>query len=65
MNFPRSAGVPSFADEWRTMHADCAAETPPTSLEEARFVLDLHASDGPRCLQYLVAAAYSFGYDDE
>jgi hypothetical protein len=51
-------------DLWRIQHRDCTADVPPTSLEQARFVLGDHAGHGPRCLQCLAAAAYIFGSGD-
>ncbi|WP_406267393.1 hypothetical protein OH799_22250 [Nocardia sp. NBC_00881] len=56
----------AWIDRWRAQHRDCTADIPPTSLEQARFVLKDHGGHGPCCLQYLTASAYySFGAGDD
>jgi hypothetical protein len=51
---------------WRIQHRDCSADVPPTSLDQALFVIKDHAGHGPRCLQYLTASAYySFGVGND
>ncbi|MEV4129341.1 hypothetical protein [Nocardia sp. NPDC049707] len=44
-------------------HRDCAAEVDPQfgSITEARFVMRVHSGHGPRCRQYIAAAAYTAG----
>jgi hypothetical protein len=44
------------ADRWRSIHQNCADTPGPiTSLEQARYVLTLHAGHGGGCRQYLAA----------
>ncbi|WP_028478913.1 hypothetical protein [Nocardia sp. CNY236] len=45
-------------DLWRHQYNDCALETAPTSLEQARFVLCIHRGHGGECLQARTASAY-------
>lgn len=52
------------AEQWRHFHRSCFAEVGFRSLEQARFVANIHSGHGPTCLQYLAAAAYSFGAGD-
>ncbi len=53
------------ADHWRMTHRDCAIDGSFRSLEQARFVANIHSGHGPGCKQYLSAAAYSFGLAEE
>ncbi|MDO3650800.1 MULTISPECIES: hypothetical protein [Nocardia] len=41
------------------------ADSPISSLQQARFVLTQHDGCGPRCLQHLAATAYSTGLIDD
>ncbi|WP_188831287.1 hypothetical protein [Nocardia camponoti] len=50
---------------WRREHADCAADSSISSLQQARFVLTAHAECAATCLQYLAATAYSTGLQDD
>lgn len=52
------------ADQWRHTHRRCSGEGPFRSLEQARFVSNIHSGHGPACLQYLAAHAYSLGSED-
>ncbi|MGW5318733.1 hypothetical protein [Nocardia thailandica] len=52
-------------DRWRADHADCAADSSISSLQQARFVLNQHGRCGPTCLQHLAATAYSTGLIDD
>lgn len=52
------------AEQWRHFHRHCHSEGTFRSLDHARFVANVHGGHGPTCLQYLSAAAYSFGSGD-
>ncbi|AVH23790.1 hypothetical protein IU438_25565 [Nocardia cyriacigeorgica] len=46
--------------------ADCGTEPPGLTYRQAREILRVHEVHGPRCRQWLAAAAYlSAGLDDE
>ncbi|MBF6296163.1 hypothetical protein IU459_01235 [Nocardia amamiensis] len=53
------------ADQWRMAHRNCAMDGSFRSLEQARFVANIHSGHGPSCKQYLSATAYSFGLAEE
>ncbi|MBF6075540.1 hypothetical protein ACWEPH_13525 [Nocardia beijingensis] len=53
------------AEQWRRMHRNCAMDGSFRSLEQARFVANVHYGHGPGCKQYLSAAAYSFGLSED
>ncbi|MEU2106518.1 hypothetical protein [Nocardia sp. NPDC019255] len=44
---------------WRHNHRHCHHDGTFRSLDEARFVSNVHSGHGPACLQYLAAHAYS------
>ncbi|MGO4615325.1 hypothetical protein AB4305_12725 [Nocardia sp. 2YAB30] len=52
------------AEQWRHFHRSCYAETPIRSLDQARFVTNVHAGHGHTCLQYFAATAYIMGSGD-
>jgi hypothetical protein len=48
-------GLTRDYDLWRALHRDCAADPGPPTVDQARFVLTLHAGHGGHCHQYLGA----------
>lgn len=52
------AALAQSRELWRAKHMFCTDETPPGSITEARYVIDVHAAHGPNCLQYWAAIAY-------
>ncbi|WP_454199618.1 hypothetical protein [Nocardia sp. Marseille-Q1738] len=52
------------ADQWRHFHRNCHHDGIFRSIEQARFVANVHSGHGPTCLQYLSASAYSQGSGD-
>lgn len=52
------------ADQWRHTHRHCHHDGLFRSINEARFVSNVHSGHGPSCKQYLAAHAYSQGSGD-
>ncbi|MGO4649193.1 hypothetical protein AB4305_30260 [Nocardia sp. 2YAB30] len=52
------------AEQWRHFHRNCYADPTFRSLEQAQFVINIHAGHGHMCVQYVGAMAYIMGSGD-
>lgn len=60
-----NAAVIRSRERWALQHQFCADEPRISSIDQARYVLAVHAGHGPTCMQTLAAGAYITGLDEE